>query len=382
MAIKQIGIRQQGGGYTYSDIGANSANIDVPNGESTQSLDAALLAINTEIDTNKTNTDAAIATKAATSHADATGTAGKGTAANFGHVKMGAGINTAADGVVAVAYGTAANTACQGNDSRLSDKRTCATSLTAGSVVYDGSVAKTITAATLGAAPTNHASTGTTYGVGDASNYGHVKAGTGISSTSGVLSTSYGTAAGTACQGNDARLSDARTPVSHATSATTYGIGNATNYGHVKVSDAYTTSDGTASQGVSASSYAVNQAYNELDSEITSINNNLAWITIDLATSITPGITYYAGSWIKYNPMTKQLIGDILLLSSINNQTVFLTLPSNVPPSSQTILAGSGSYDSPTVQALVLLNTSRKLRTSYSDTASLSNVEYIINIVL
>ena len=77
-------------------------------------------------------------------------------------------------------------------------------------------------------------------------------AGTGLSNTNGTLSVSYGTAAGTACQGNDSRLSNARTPVSHASTATTYGIGNASNYGHVKLSDTYASavSNGAAANGL------------------------------------------------------------------------------------------------------------------------------------
>jgi hypothetical protein len=43
--------------------------------------------------------------------------------------------------------------------------------------------------------------------------------GTGLATSSGSLVVSYGTASGTACQGNDARLSDARTPLSHTHSA-------------------------------------------------------------------------------------------------------------------------------------------------------------------
>ena len=49
------------------------------------------------------------------------------------------------------------------------------------------------------------------------------------------MSVNYGTTAGTACQGNDGRLSDARTPTSHASTDATYGVGSSTNYGHVKV---------------------------------------------------------------------------------------------------------------------------------------------------
>jgi len=41
---------------------------------------------------------------------------------------------------------------------------------------------------------------------------GAVIVGTGLGVSSGTVSVSYGTSAGTACQGNDSRLSDTRTP--------------------------------------------------------------------------------------------------------------------------------------------------------------------------
>jgi hypothetical protein len=112
--------------------------------------------------------------------------------------------------------------------------------------------------------PKNHASTSTDYGVASSSNYGHVKTGTGISNNNGLIGVSYGNAAGTACQGNDSRLSNARTPTSHASTGTGYGAGNASNYGHVKVSDNYTSSAGNASQSVAASSKAVADVYGKL----------------------------------------------------------------------------------------------------------------------
>lgn len=61
-----------------------------------------------------------------------------------------------------------------------------------------------------------------------------VAAGTGLDggtiTTSGTLSVKYGTAAGTACQGNDSRLSDARTPTSHT-------HGNIQNGGTLQTND-------------------------------------------------------------------------------------------------------------------------------------------------
>jgi hypothetical protein len=46
-----------------------------------------------------------------------------------------------------------------------------------------------------------------------------ISVGTGLTTSGGSLIVSYGSSAGTACEGNDARLSDARTPVSHEHSA-------------------------------------------------------------------------------------------------------------------------------------------------------------------
>ena len=57
-------------------------------------------------------------------------------------------------------------------------------------------------------------------------------------------------------------------PTNHASSTTTYGTGSIANYGHVKVSDSYKTSDGAASAGVAASSKAVSDAYNEINSNL------------------------------------------------------------------------------------------------------------------
>ena len=49
----------------------------------------------------------------------------------------------------------------------------------------------------------------------------------------------YGTTAGTACEGNDSRLSNKREPTSHASSGTGYGVGSSSNYGHLKVTNDY-----------------------------------------------------------------------------------------------------------------------------------------------
>ena len=113
-----------------------------------------------------------------------------------------------ADRTLTIKYGNTAGTACQGNDVRLADARTPkphkATHQTGGS--------DAITPADIGAAAKTI----------------QIKPGTGLTGggtleADRTLTVSYGTAAGTACQGNDARLSNARTPTAHKTTHKTGG---------------------------------------------------------------------------------------------------------------------------------------------------------------
>lgn len=77
-------------------------------------------------------------------------------------------------------------------------------------------------------------------------------------------------------------------PISHAVAATTYGKGTGTVYGHVKLSDTYTSSVGDASSGVAASQKALFDAYSTLNSNLTNISNkvntkDLEALTIDIS---------------------------------------------------------------------------------------------------
>lgn len=59
---------------------------------------------------------------------------------------------------------------------------------------------------------------------------------------------------------SDSRLSDSRTPKSHASTATTYGVGTTTSYGHVKTINNLTTSSHTNGNALSAyQGYLLNQ---------------------------------------------------------------------------------------------------------------------------
>ena len=113
-----------------------------------------------------------------------------------------------ADRTLTIKYGNTAGTACQGNDVRLADARTPkphkATHQTGGS--------DAITPADIGAADKTI----------------QIKPGTGLTGggtleADRTLTVKYGNTAGTACQGNDVRLADARTPKSHKATHQTGG---------------------------------------------------------------------------------------------------------------------------------------------------------------
>ena len=139
-----------------------------------------------------------------TGGSDAITPADIGAAANTIQIKPGTGLSGGgtleADRTLTVSYGTAAGTACQGNDARLSNARTP----TAHKATHKTGGTDALTPADIGAVPTTV----------------QVIAGTGLSgggslAANRTLAVSFGTTAGTVCQGNDSRLNNARTPVAH-----------------------------------------------------------------------------------------------------------------------------------------------------------------------
>ena len=282
--ISKIGIKNSSGtGYDTRDIGAKGQNVEVgydASGKVIIDVDTQTPATTKQLTEVLQNAENNISNlnknKAPDNHAwsDADSGVNHGLAdeTHYGHIKIGDGL-TVDSGKVDVAYGTTSNTACEGNDVRLSDARKNPNAVTFSdgttNTSYDGSSAKTVTAATIGAAPSGHTTVNATSSI-----LGHVKIGTGITNNSGTISVSYGTAAGTACQGNDSRLSDSRTPKSHAASSTTYGGATESNYGHVKLSDTYNSkvSSGAAANSVGASQNALYNAYNTLNNKVSAIS--------------------------------------------------------------------------------------------------------------
>lgn len=123
------------------------------------------------------------------------------------------GGNLTANRVIDVSFGTTGFTVCAGNDSRLSDARTpTAHASTHGSAGSDPIPAGALSQSMVANLTTDLAA--------KVSNTRQVIAGTGLSgggdlSANRTLSVVYGVTSGTACQGNDSRLTDARTPTSH-----------------------------------------------------------------------------------------------------------------------------------------------------------------------
>ena len=130
-----------------------------------------------------------------TGGSDAITPADIGAAAKTIQIKPGTGLTGGgtleADRTLTVSYGTAAGTACQGNDARLSNARTP----TAHKATHKTGGTDALTPADIDAVPTTV----------------QVIAGTGLSgggslTANRTLTVKYGTGAGTACQGNDARV--------------------------------------------------------------------------------------------------------------------------------------------------------------------------------
>ncbi len=76
-------------------------------------------------------------------------------------------------------------------------------------------------------------------------------------------------------------------PKSHASTDTTYGKGDASHFGHVELSDNYTSSAGAAANGVAASSKALADAYSVLNTKTNQIDSNLNNYTVREISSIS-----------------------------------------------------------------------------------------------
>ena len=126
------------------------------------------------------------------SHASSATTYGVSTSANYGHAKA-SSTTPKANGTAAV--GSETSSFARGDhvhplqtsvaNATNADSATKATQDASGNVITSTYATKT---EMNGRAPANHASSATTYGVGDTTNYGHLKVGSNITVSSGTIS--------------------------------------------------------------------------------------------------------------------------------------------------------------------------------------------------
>ena len=166
-------------------------------------------------------------------------------------------------------------------------------------------------------------------------------AGTGLNLSSTTFSVKYGTAEGTACQGNDSRLSNARTPTSHAVNANTYGLGTTGVYGHVKTINGLTQS--SHSDGLALSAYQ-GKVLNDNITNASRIrlrfgtsNSTTSYSTTPISISLAKGSVLYI-SCVNYAGTA--MTGAVLV--EINGVLYEKPLTNGVAP--QTINLPAGSY--------------------------------------
>jgi hypothetical protein len=166
------------------------------------------------------------------------GGSGTVTSVTAGDGLLGGTITTS--GTIDINFGSAGNTVCEGNDARLSDARTPTThshvasdigSITGPALLgRQAATTGTAEAITLGSGLSIDGSKQLTITASYAQQSVTMTAGTGLTgggdlSANRTFAVSYGTTSGTACEGNDARLSDARTPSAHTHDATDSYVG-------------------------------------------------------------------------------------------------------------------------------------------------------------
>lgn len=121
-----------------------------------------------------------------------------------------------------------------------------------------------------------------------------------------------------------------RAPNNHATTATTYGVGNASNYGHVKLSDS-TSSTSSTSDGIAATPAAVKAAYDKANNAVpktvssnpgtSTISHTWDGFSISITTSIDGNNSFAVNSDSTeiHNVVTPTANGDAVPKSYVDN---------------------------------------------------------------
>lgn len=143
---------------------------------------------------------------------------------------------------------------------------------------------------------------------------------------------------------NKTLLSNKYAAKSHAsTSSSTYGCGTANNWGHVKLSDSYTSSAGAASSGVAASSKALYDAYTTLNAKF----NDIGWIKNFSYSNLIINSNFKQNSGVKTINSQTNMIRILFWYDGTSDpQLGYLNFYRNLPCKSiQTLHYYNGTYD-------------------------------------
>lgn len=160
-------------------------------------------------------------------------------------------------------------------------------------------------------------------------------------------------------------------PTNHASSSTQYGIGGASKFGHVKLSDNPSTTQ--ASSGVAATPYAVQSATESLRTEL---EDKIAQSTVT-ANAINVSWTSNGNS----ASSSAHVMGDSVILSvqtqriSGSSAVQIGTLPSNVRPRREH--TGAGIINKSTCQWVVRTNGSIEINPMGQDAVAFANIVFV-----
>ena len=175
-------------------------------------------------------------------------------------------------------------------------------------------------------APLRHSSTQTTYGLGSLTDYGHVKLSVSLDSESGT-SDGIAVAPFAIKTVNDkvtslSSLVDNKASTYHADTRNTYGVGTASLFGHLKISDDVTL-DSSVQDGIAASIGALKSTY-----DIASSASSNATLALEKITSCAP--TNHASSETTYGLADLDNYGHVKITDAfdLNADSSTATVPS------------------------------------------------------
>ncbi len=151
--------------------------------------------------------------------------------------------------------------------------------------------------------------------------------------------------------GSLAKQVSEKAPTNHASTDTTYGTGNSSKFGHVKLSDTYTSLIGTAENSVGGSQSALYNAYRTLNNKF----NNYLPLS---GGTLTSSLDLASGKYI-HGTLTNGTVLDVIGLNSNNN----LHIGNETTP---TYIHGSG-YQLDISGAYICPNVSNKMSCGKSD---------------